>query len=133
MDERIRVLVVEDHPDSRDMYAEFLRFSGFEVETASDGIAALEKARSFDPGVIVLDIGLPRLDGFSVLAEIRNDPWLCDIPVVTMSAAVGAGYSKRAARGGATAVLTKPCAPDDLARAIRSAHHSANGNDAHAT
>jgi CheY-like chemotaxis protein len=125
MDEAIRVLVVEDHADSRDMYAEYLRFSGFEVETASDGVAALEKARSFDPAVIVLDIGLPELDGFSVLAEIRNDPWLCEIPVVTVSAAVGAGYAKRAARGGATKVLRKPCTPDDLANAIRSAQASA--------
>lgn len=124
MEERIRVLVVEDHADSRDMYAEYLRFSGFEVETASDGVAALEKARSFDPGVIVLDIGLPELDGFSVLAEIRNDPWLCETPVVTVSAGVGAGYAKRAARSGATAVLRKPCAPDDLAKVIRSAHQS---------
>jgi two-component system cell cycle response regulator DivK len=119
---KIRVLVVEDYEDAREMYVEFLKADGFEVHAAADGLAGLEMVRTLRPDVLVLDFALPKLDGFSVLREIRSDPHISGTPVLTLSASAGKDYADRAMRTGATAVLTKPCLPDDLARAIRVAH-----------
>lgn len=81
----VRVLFVEDDASVVQMYRLKLELDGYLVDVASDGIAALEKARKAVPDIIFLDIRLPKLDGLAVLEELRADPKTKAIPVVILS------------------------------------------------
>ncbi|HEY4886528.1 MAG TPA: response regulator [Myxococcales bacterium] len=114
-----RILVVEDFVDSREMYMEFLLAHGFEVVGAEDGLAALRSIEQHPPDVVVLDIALPKLDGLSVLRRLREDSRFAALPVLTLSASLGADYQRVALAAGATAALEKPCLPEELLEAVR--------------
>ena len=114
------VLLVEDHVDSRMMYAEFLRFQ-FHVVEAGDGLAALELMRKDRPDVVVTDLALPRMDGFAMIAEMRDDAELRDVPVIALSGYSGEEHENRALKAGSDVVLLKPCLPETLAEAVASA------------
>jgi two-component system, cell cycle response regulator DivK len=114
-----RILVVEDFVDSREMYMEFLLAHGFEVTGAEDGLAALRSIEQHPPDVVVLDIALPKLDGLSVLRRLREDSRFAALPVLTLSASLGADYQRVALAAGATAALEKPCLPEELLEAVR--------------
>jgi two-component system, cell cycle response regulator DivK len=116
-----RVLIVEDFADSRDMYVEFLAANGFEVSEAEDGLAALRSIEGSTPDVVVLDIALPKLDGLSVLRQLRADERYASLPVLTLSASLGADYHRIAMDAGATEALEKPCLPEDLLTAVQKA------------
>ena len=81
----VRVLFVEDDALVAQMYRLKLELDGYLVDIAGDGLAALEKARSLQPDIIFLDIRLPRLDGLSVLEQLREDPAMQHTPVVILS------------------------------------------------
>src|SRR4029077_16470894 len=83
-----RVLVADDNADRRE-YARRLLSEHYEVEVAGDGLTALHAARARRPDVIVTDIMMPNLDGFGLIRELRNDPELCTIPVLALSARAG--------------------------------------------
>jgi DNA-binding response OmpR family regulator len=106
---RRRVLVVEDDRALADMYRTALRFSGFDVDGATDGVSALRLIDQSVPDVVVLDLHLPRLRGEAILQEITNRADLCDIPVIIVT---GADPSPAVAQ--AAAILRKPCPPDRL-------------------
>ena len=114
-----RILIVEDFIDSREMYMEFLLAHGFEVLGAEDGLAALRSIEEHPPDVVVLDIALPKLDGLSVLRKLRQDPRFAALPVLTLSASLGADYQRVALGAGATAASEKPCLPEELLEAVR--------------
>jgi CheY-like chemotaxis protein len=85
---RNRVLVVEDHADSRELLAEFLEALGYEVEVAEHGLQALERLRSAPPpAVMVLDLMMPVMSGWELMRYVREDPSLCSLPVVVVSGA----------------------------------------------
>jgi CheY-like chemotaxis protein len=115
----ISILIVEDVDDTREMYAEFFISQGFEVHTANDGIEALALAKEKRPTVVLLDVALPKLDGLSVLRKIRADKKLADTPVLTISAFTGSEYNEGAEQSGANRVLSKPCLPDEVLKAVR--------------
>jgi CheY-like chemotaxis protein len=69
------VLVVDDNRDSASSLAAFVELLGHQVETAADGIEAVEAAERFRPHVVLLDIGMPRLDGYGAARRIRSAPW----------------------------------------------------------
>ncbi|TNC14431.1 response regulator [Methylobacterium terricola] len=79
------VLVVDDDPATRDLIARFLRRDGFEVATAADGRAGLEAARRLRPRVVLLDVTMPRMDGWAVLRALRADPDFGAIPVIMVT------------------------------------------------
>ncbi|MBB3951844.1 PAS domain S-box-containing protein [Aureimonas jatrophae] len=79
------VLAIDDDPHARDLISRFLTKEGFTVRTASDGVAGLEMARALVPDVILLDVTMPKKDGWSVLAELKEDPRLSAVPVVMVS------------------------------------------------
>jgi len=81
----VRVLFVEDDALVAQMYRLKLELDGYLVDIAGDGLAALEKARSLQPDIIFLDIRLPKLDGLSVLEQLREDPAVQHTPVVILS------------------------------------------------
>ena len=116
-----RILIVEDFADSRDMYIEFLTAHGYEVSGAEDGLAALSLADSLRPDVIVLDVALRKLDGFSVLRRLRADSRFARTPVLTLSASVANDYQAQAMEAGATQALEKPCLPYELLAAVQKA------------
>lgn len=112
-----RVLLVEDHLDTRQMYAEFLGID-FDVMTAADGEDALSMMRSHPPDVVVTDLSLPRMDGFELIARVRADPALRAIPVICLSGYGGHEHEQRALAAGCDRILQKPCMPDALAEVV---------------
>jgi two-component system chemotaxis response regulator CheY len=114
------LLLVEDHADSRSMYAEFLRLD-FNVVEAADGIAAIELMEHTHPDIVVTDLALPRMDGFELIARMRDDDRFRRVPVIALSGYSGAEHEARALRAGSDMVLVKPCLPETLAEAVASA------------
>ena len=81
-----KILIIEDDPFLNEMYAVKLVQSGFEVETAFNGKIGVIKAKEVSPDLILLDIVLPKMDGFEVLKEIKNDsPGLKKVPVILLN------------------------------------------------
>jgi CheY-like chemotaxis protein len=117
-DERRRVLVVDDYPDAREMYSEYLQFSGFEVIEASNGIEALQKAADTRPDIILMDLSLPVMDGWEATRRLKADQRTAGIPVVALTGHALAGISEGAKKAGCDAFVTKPCLPEDLLREI---------------
>lgn len=108
------ILLVEDHQDTRQMYAEFLA-GAFDVATAPDGTEALDLMRVNPPDLLITDLSLPGLDGFALIALIRQDAALSMIPIICLSGYGGHAYEERAREAGCDRLLQKPCMPDALA------------------
>jgi CheY-like chemotaxis protein len=113
------ILLVDDVNDTREMYAFFLRASGFAVHEAADGVDVLALAVEFRPDVVVLDLSLPSMDGWSAMEGLSAHPETAGIPVVILSAHTFPADEERAKQTGAAAFLAKPCPPDQLALRLR--------------
>jgi DNA-binding response OmpR family regulator len=85
-----RVLVVEDDPSVRGLLQTLLSAEGYDVVTASDGLAGLVKAASTRPALMLLDLMMPDLGGVRVLEELRDDPELSDTPVLVVTGKIDA-------------------------------------------
>jgi PAS domain S-box-containing protein len=107
-----RVLVVEDNVDAAETLEEMLRLWGHEVAVAHDGRAGVEKARTFEPDVVLCDIGLPVMDGYQVARAIRADPALAPTLLVAVTGYALAEDQRRAAAAGFDRHLGKPVAID---------------------
>ena len=103
-----RVLVVDDNSDAASALAILLRLGGHEVLTAADGAEALEAAEKHRPQLVLLDIGLPRLNGYEVCRAIRSQPWGKAITLVALSGWGQAEDRRRAEEAGFNAHLVKP-------------------------
>jgi two-component system KDP operon response regulator KdpE len=115
------VLLVDDERVILRMLEVNFRAAGFEVETATNGAGALERAGVVPPDAVVLDLGLPDLDGWEVVKRLRDLDGLRSTPVVVLS---GLDRNDARARGYASSVeafLTKPVEPDDLVETVRRA------------
>lgn len=108
------ILVVEDDDDLRHIFRESLRYAGFDVQEASDGPAALLILEDSTPDAVVLDMGLPTLDGMSVRDEMAATARTRHIPVVIVT-----GATVDATRVGTARVLRKPVTPEELVAAVR--------------
>jgi CheY-like chemotaxis protein len=104
------VLLVEDYEDAREMYAEFLRLSGYRVAEAADGEEALRQAVALSPDLILMDVSLPGLDGREATRRLKASPKTARIPVAILSG-LPPEYVRAA---GADACVTKPCSPELL-------------------
>jgi two-component system cell cycle response regulator DivK len=114
-----KVLIVDDFEDNRAMYAEFLRFSGFEVEEATNGAEAIEKARETMPDVVVMDLSLPVLDGWEATRRIKADARTRHIPIVALTGHALEGHSQGARDAGCDEFLAKPCLPESLLATVK--------------
>lgn len=103
-----RVLVVEDDLLNRMFYCATLEGNGFAVEALEDGRLALPAARAFQPDLIITDIQMPHVSGLQVIASIRKDPLLKQVPVLAVTAYVGRGEESRIRKAGANDYLPKP-------------------------
>ena len=113
------VLVVEDYQDAREMYAAYLQFSGYDVAEAANGVEAIEKARELLPDIVLMDLALPRMDGWEATRRLKSDPKTKDIPVVALTGHALAGHAEGAREAGCDAFVTKPCLPDALVAEIK--------------
>ena len=116
---RPRVLLVDDYPDAREMYSEYLQFSGFDVVEATNGMEALQSAIDESPDIILMDLSLPVMDGWEATRRLKADERTASIPVVALTGHALAGISDGAKRAGCDAFVTKPCLPEDLVKEIR--------------
>jgi CheY-like chemotaxis protein len=115
------ILIADDNEDTREMYALYLNMSGYGVETAADGHEAVIKARTLRPDLIVMDLQMPKLDGWGAIREIQNRAETSSIPVVVLTGHDFKAYLKPAAlAAGACSFLMKPCFPEQLASEVRS-------------
>jgi PAS domain S-box-containing protein len=103
-----RVLVVDDNRDSADSLAALMRLSGHEVQTAYDGLEALERAQAFRPQVVVLDLGMPHMDGLEACRALRREPWGRDLAIVALTGWGQAEDRRRSEEAGFDAHLVKP-------------------------
>ncbi len=108
------VLVVEDSPGIQRLIEVCLRPLGVEMSTADDGPGGLEAARQIHPDLLVLDIGLPQMDGWEVLRNLRANAETAELPVLVLTAHAEEESRRRATDGGADGFVTKPFQPDDF-------------------
>jgi CheY-like chemotaxis protein len=109
-----RVLVIEDEADVRLLYRVNLRHAGFEVLEADDGDHGIFAARTHLPDAVILDLMMPRTDGFEVLEALRSTPVTRDIAVIVITADVRTEDHQRCYELGADVVVTKPFSPETL-------------------
>jgi two-component system, cell cycle response regulator DivK len=113
------VLVVEDYQDAREMYAAYLSFSGYRVAEATNGVEAIEKTLELMPDIILMDLALPRMDGWEATKRLKRDERTRHIPIVALTGHALAGHAEGARQAGCDAFVTKPCLPDALVAEIQ--------------
>jgi two-component system cell cycle response regulator DivK len=113
------ILVVDDYQDAREMYAEYLQFSGFRVAEAKNGNEAVEQAFALKPDLILMVRSLPGLDGWEATRRLKADDSTRRIPIVALTGHALAGASEGAKKAGCDSFVTKPCLPDDLVVEVR--------------
>jgi CheY-like chemotaxis protein len=113
------ILIVEDQLELREMYAEQLLLSGFDVMQAGNGVDAITHTTAHSPDVVLMDLSLPVLDGWEATRRLKNDTRTAHIPVVALTAHDGAGELQRATRAGCDWFVPKPCPPAALIAEIR--------------
>ena len=129
-DQRETILVVDDEEDILLLCRVNLEFEGYTVITASSGIEGLERARSSNPSLVLLDVMMPTLDGWHVLDALKSEPSMKDIPVVMLTARVQGEDQMRGWSGGAADYIIKPFSPVALLETIRSLLHPADPEEA---
>ncbi|MBI5699478.1 response regulator [Candidatus Saganbacteria bacterium] len=114
-----KILVVDDEEDIVTALSIRLKALGYEVITAADGMAALDVARTQNPDLILLDIMLPKLDGYKVCRMLKFDEKYRHIPIIMITAKVADSNKKMGEEVGADAYLTKPFNPEELVARIK--------------
>ena len=113
----MKILIIEDDLSIAELENDYLTMSGFECDIATDGNSGLEKARSVDYALIIVDIMLPGLDGFSICKEIRAES---DVPIIFLSAKSDEIDKVRGLGLGADDYMTKPFSPSELVARVKS-------------
>jgi CheY-like chemotaxis protein len=111
---KLRVLVVDDEPNIRRLLQFHLARAGYEVETATDGLEALEQVRLRRPDILILDVMMPGPDGFRVLEALKDDPRTADIQVLMLSAKSRDDDIRHGWQSGNDFYMTKPFNPEEL-------------------
>lgn len=112
------ILIVDDDPDISDLLAARLNGNGYETIIADDGVVAVEKARNNNPDLIILDVMMPKLDGFNVARMLKFDENLKDIPIIIFSARDQQMDKELGTEVKVDAYLEKSCPPEELLATI---------------
>ena len=115
------VLIVDDEPMARTLLRLMLVRAGFEVAEAENGFDALEKVEGNVPDLILLDVMMPGMDGFTVCEKLRARQETAELPVIMLSAKTDVDSINRGLLVGATKYLTKPISPEELTRHVKDA------------
>lgn len=102
-----KILFIEDEPALRQAFADYLQKNGYAVDQISDGEAGVAAARTGKPDLILLDLILPKKNGFEVLADLKKDPATADVPVMVLTNLESPEDIDRAMEAGAVAYLVK--------------------------
>jgi two-component system cell cycle response regulator DivK len=113
-----KILVVDDGEFNRDLMMQLLA-DDYTVLLAADGSEGLSKAEAEQPDLILMDLGLPRMDGWEATRRIKTSPRLRNIPVIAITSHAMVGDEQRAREAGCDDYLAKPIYEDELLRAIR--------------
>jgi len=114
-----KILVVDDESNVREIVKMRLTINGYSVITAADGLEGLNMARSEKPDLIVLDVMLPKMDGFKVCRMLKGDEQYQNIPIILFTAKVQESDRQTGEAQGADAYLTKPYKPEELIAKIK--------------
>lgn len=114
----LRVLVVDDEVDMRELVVAILQQSGAKVKATASAIEALEAFNSFNPDVLISDIGMPEIDGYALLDQIRSLPKNKPLPAIALTAYAGEANQQRALAAGFQRHIAKPIEPEELVKAI---------------
>ena len=114
-----KILIVDDDPDVRHGMHLRLKANHYDTFFAADAASSMLEARKHKPDLIILDLGLPGGDGFTVMESLNKTPILAVIPIIVVSARNGLGNQKRAIEAGARAFLQKPVNDVELLTVIR--------------
>jgi len=113
-----KILIAEDNAVNRELLRELLEIRGYVVEEACDGEEALRMIEQTQPDLLLLDIGMPLLDGFGVVSKIREDPRLASLPVVAVTAYAMQGDREKILNSGFNGYLSKPVNAGALAEEL---------------
>ena len=113
------VLVVDDYQDAREMYAEYLEFSGFRVAQATNGAEALDQAFALRPDIILMDLSLPVIDGWEATRRLKGDERTRAIPVVALTGPSLSDQPGAVPSVGCDSFVIKPCLPDALVEEVK--------------
>ena len=113
------LLLVEDNEDNRIIYSTVLRHLGYRVIEAQDGVEAVELARTAQPDLILMDISIPRMDGWEATRILRGDSRTSAIPIIALTAHALADDRERAAKVGFSSYLAKPIEPKVVVAEVR--------------
>ncbi len=114
-----KILVVEDNQDNREMVVKALKFNGYEAVEAVDGEEAIEKARTEHPDLILLDIFLPKIDGYEATRRLKGDTSLRNIPIIALTAHAMKGSMEEALAAGCDGYIPKPIDVRELPKQIQ--------------
>jgi CheY-like chemotaxis protein len=132
MDDRARILLIEDNDDNLTVYRTILEYVGFDVLEARDGEAGISEARNGHPDLILMDISIPKIDGFEATRILKADPATRSIPIIALTAHALEEDRKRAEECGCDGFLAKPIAPRRVVSEIRRylrGHTAESGNN----
>jgi CheY-like chemotaxis protein len=115
-----RVLVAEDNAVNRELIRELLELRGYEVSEACDGQEALQMIEASPPDILLLDLGMPKLDGFGVIKKVRENPQLAGLPVLAVTAYAMRGDREKALDAGFDGYVSKPINAAALSQAMES-------------
>ena len=114
------MLIIDDDGDVRDVYAIYLRYEGFNVAVAEDGLTGLAYAQQHRVDIVILDLTMPRMDGFEVTRQLRAHDRTRHLPIIVFSGGFGRTTDAQdALAAGANAYCTKPCLPETLSREVK--------------
>ena len=113
-----KVLVADDDADNRAIAQDALEMSGYEIVTAMDGEEAFEKIADERPSIVLLDMSMPKLDGWEVARRVRADPDLAHIPIIAFTAHALVGEELKAKSAGCNDYLSKPCMPKAIVEKV---------------
>jgi len=113
------VLIVDDTQDNRDLYAEYLRYRGWDVLLAENGRDGFALAAQHGVDAVVMDLAMPVVDGWETIRRMKATAATAGIPIVALTGHVGEDAMRRALDAGCDLYLTKPCLPEALFEALR--------------
>lgn len=116
-----RVLIADDYADARELLMEFVGRLGYEVAEAENGLEAVERAITFRPDVVLMDLAMPELDGRAATALIKADPRTRDAVVIAVTGHARRGQAAQDVCPGCDGLLVKPVLPEAIAATLRHA------------
>lgn len=122
-----RVLVVDDNRESADLTAELLGLSGYEARAAYSGVDGVQAALAFAPGVILLDLGMPGMDGYQTIAALRAMPRFSDVAIIAYTAWNDVATRRRTTEAGFDYHITKPATLGRILNGIGMAEKTRGG------